>query len=768
VQDIVDDIMRDYRDRQQELGNVDNWGQPKEKLDKRKVEKWVRDNLPKLGGDEGQTSKRGKKQFMPSAPEGLSEAIGDKLRGKSDGQKDKPTTKTPKIGKPERSTPKEKKFPTQKFPSKRESGSKMKIPPLKENTGKQTEPRKKPSPIDSRKSRPVVRDLKAPQNKECKEQLGLKLKMNPLEIQARKVESLKTPTESFSEVIGKKFKQEQEDRSSTEKKRTMENPIKDTKAGTIHEVKIYLPEVRGMKIQSEAELRKFVNEELSGMKHMPNFDKIMNDAIAHINLRKLVGERNTLSFPEIRKISNQIDVPLRTTRKWTTESGMPKFYKLAESAITKTEAKKILDHLKASRNGVDSVKELESRLTTLYIHDHVKQLTSYNRDMETSRKYYKFLENLSEGGIVTDAARRAGVSPLAGRNYINGIFPHLVKRVADVPPVIPKDGWKWLPKQIGDTRQFIEVPLKVTNWNEVQHVLKQIEPLTGAQMKRWQSMFGSITKEEAFMYSLGAIIADGSLNTAHMSSRMTLALSKKYNWSPNFGEGVCHCLGVLGIRAERGKDWDAPNNLITERGKKRRITGPGFHTWESKHDPLLRWMRDSCLGLSATQNKIKTPIEIEWALTAPIELRKKILQGIADGDGYVSVNSQYIGLSTRVNQPFYGRLLKSFDVESIPTSKDVLVKQSESILKVAEIGLFKHAESRQESLEELRLLVHERKTKSLGSRLSKEEIDFAMTLRGENKSYGEITRTIFRKYGNSWDISTIEHAIKRRQASTKI
>jgi len=87
IDDIVDDIMRDYRDKQRELGNVDNWGQPKEKLDKRKVEKWVRKNLPKLQGDEGEVKKKGKKRFFPSAPEGLSEAIGNKLKGKGSEKK---------------------------------------------------------------------------------------------------------------------------------------------------------------------------------------------------------------------------------------------------------------------------------------------------------------------------------------------------------------------------------------------------------------------------------------------------------------------------------------------------------------------------------------------------------------------------------------------------------------------------------------------------------------------------------------------------------
>jgi hypothetical protein len=138
------------------------------------------------------------------------------------------------------------------------------------------------------------------------------------------------------------------------------------------------------------------------------------------------------------------------------------------------------------------------------------------------------------------------------------------------------------------------------------------------------------------------------------------------------------------------------------------------------------------------------------------------VQGIADGDGYVSVNSQYAALSTKVNQPFFGRLLRSFDIESLETQKDVLVKQTDSILRFAKLKPFKQATSRCESLEELNTLVIARKSKAVGSRLSQAEINHALMLRQKGKSYGEITKLVYREFGTSWDISTIEHAIKRQ------
>jgi hypothetical protein len=677
VNDIVDDITKKYREEQRTRGLVDNWGQPQQKLDRRKVKEFVKNELEQMQDNSKRMKKRAVGDSLLKAPlESLSEAIGRKFKQKRDS---KPRTR--EISKPHQ-------------------------------LSKQRE---------SKKSTPKPRERTKSQNSSTKERK---------DVQRRSSDG------------------------------TLKPPKEQNKAGKVYDVKMRFSEIRGVEFRTEGKLRKFMNEELNGMKHLPGFDKMMNDAIAHINLKKSIGDRTSLTFPEIRELSNQIDVPLRTTRKWVADSGNPKLYRLAESAITKSDAKALLDRLKLSRNGVDNVPEIQKRLSNLYSGDHVRQLKSFNRDLEASRKYFKFLELLSDGGIVTDIARRAGVSPLTGRNYTNGVFPHLVKRVVDVPSAVPKDGWKWLQLAIDGNRVAIEAPLKAKDWSDVKDVLQQLG-LVGGKMAQLPSKFDIHDKETAFMYALGAIISDGSLSASGLSSRMTLPLSKKYNWSLKFGEAVCLCLGALGIKAEKKSDWKSPNNVITDGGRKRRISGPGFHVWESEQHPLLGWIRKSCLGLNKNQNKIENPLDAEWVLSAPRRLRTALVQGIADGDGYVSVNSQYAALSTKVNQPFFGRLLRSFDIESLETKKDVLIKQTESILKFAELEPFRQAKSRRKDLEELNSLVITRKSKIAGSRLSQAEIDQALMLRRKGKSYGEITKLVYREFGTSWDISTIEHAIKR-------
>ena len=141
------------------------------------------------------------------------------------------------------------------------------------------------------------------------------------------------------------------------------------------------------------------------------------------------------------------------------------------------------------------------------------------------------------------------------------------------------------------------------------------------------------------------------------------------------------------------------------------------------------WIRRSCLGLADNENKINTAIKSEWVLDASKALKVAFLQGIGDGDGYVSVNSQEIALSSIRNQSFYQRVLKSIGIESVTDPTRTLVKQSESIVKVGEVGLFRYAESRKKALDELTSIVKARKSKPASSRLSKSEISYACELR---------------------------------------
>lgn len=439
---------------------------------------------------------------------------------------------------------------------------------------------------------------------------------------------------------------------------------------------------------------------------------------------------------------------------------------MIENAITKSEARLILDKIRIDNNGIDSVSEITKRLDYYYLGQDLRKTPAFKENLDMARKYFRYQEILKEGGIQADMSRRAGINSLTGKKWCNGVRPRLVRSVSVIPNETPKEGYKWLPTAIdnkGLRYGFIQVPVRIKSWVDIQEVIKRISPLDSPKMEEWQGQFGKLDQETAFAYSLGVILADGSLTLSDRgTTQVTLPLSKKYRWSHDMGEAFSYNIGVTGIYAKRRSDWKAPGNIIQEGNKSRKITGPGFYVWNTENTPILTWVRRSCFGMKDSHTKIENPVSTDWILTAPKTHRIAFLQGVADGDGYVSVNSQYVGLSTKCNQRFYQKLLKTFQIKSRTTPKDVTVNKSDEILKIATLPLFKHAKSRDEDLRELAEMIHVRKSKPVGSRLSHSEIDFAEKLRKRGLSYGGITRRIFKKFGTSWDPSSIEHAIKRR------
>jgi hypothetical protein len=121
VDDLVNDIMRKYREEQQKLGNVDNWGQPNEKLDRKKVEKWVEEQLKKLNDNEKKVRQRGEQHFSPkAAAESLAEAIKNRLPEKKTKTSEQPRQSTPRESERSRPTSSERRKTDEKAPSTKE------------------------------------------------------------------------------------------------------------------------------------------------------------------------------------------------------------------------------------------------------------------------------------------------------------------------------------------------------------------------------------------------------------------------------------------------------------------------------------------------------------------------------------------------------------------------------------------------------------------------------------------------------------------------
>ncbi|MFW9889095.1 MAG: LAGLIDADG family homing endonuclease [Candidatus Thorarchaeota archaeon] len=257
----------------------------------------------------------------------------------------------------------------------------------------------------------------------------------------------KSVAASLSEAIGKRLaeekpKKESSDSAPTSKKerslgedrkpKTSSESLKEghdvRKRLKRYKVSMYEPQIRDVKFKTGDSLTRYIDQELNGMKHLPNFDKIKNDALAQMMLRELVGTRRTLALNEIRSLSEQVKLPFRTTRHYVGKKGRPEFYRLAEKAITRSEAQSILSRIQLKLGGIRSHSDVEDKLKENGVLDHLRTLSSHERDKGMVQKYFSFLDALSEGGIMRDIARRVGVSDGTGITWTKGVFPSYIKR----------------------------------------------------------------------------------------------------------------------------------------------------------------------------------------------------------------------------------------------------------------------------------------------------------------------------------------------------
>lgn len=759
VDDFVDDIMKDYRDKQRELGNVDNWGQPNEKLDRKKVEKWVRKNLPKLNDNE--VKKSGSRKFSPKAPtESLSEAIGNKLKEKDDTQKDKQKkSKTPSTSEPRKSkpSPKERKSPKPKSPSKKE--------PMK--------------------------------------QLGPKIKTKPSEARKKKIRSPRAPTEGMSKAIGDKLKEKAEQLKDRKKTPTISKPRKSTfspkeksslkpkspakrehnntpqmKNPSSKERKEWLgpklkmkpPEVRGEKITSKKQLRELANGEYSSLKKKADFPQRMKEAEVHQDLMKKYAGKERIEYGEIGKIAKELGVDRETVSNWMTKGMNPRLYTYMNWSTPKSEAAEKVRKIQEANNGIRNSQDVKKRLDNYYLGTEERAAKFHNREIKKMDKYFEFLDVYKEGGLHLDIAKEVGLSDSGAHGYLDGETPRLVELARQIPAELPHAGYKWLPMKYehgghgGKWSDWMQVPEKITDYKQVMDVVKQLKPLDDVDMRRLGKKYsGDFTREEGFMHLLGTYVSDAKEpSSSTSSSAYGLNLSVDKDWNKDFGEATRYHLGQIGIRSHQLENIPARKAIVQTPKGLREISMKSQYHWTSENSTIVRWIRRTCLGFEESA-KTYQKIDGDWILKSPKNLRVAFLQGFSDGDGHSDVTNGSFSISTHSNHEFVSKLLESFGIKTSHTETYVRTKNREDFLKATELPPFKYAKTRLEEMEQANKMIDVTRRSMYSNPLSEIEISRIKVLRNEGLSYGDIRERIFQEYGYSLHTFDIWNIVKRNR-----
>lgn len=546
-------------------------------------------------------------------------------------------------------------------------------------------------------------------------------------------------------------------------KRDAEEERKERHGGRI---RIERPEIDGIPVESEEHLKKIIAEKHPGVLDMPGAEKMLHEACVHLRMANQLENRKYLQYGEVPKLAEENDIKEGTVRVWATKGVIPRLYHHVENSISRLEAKARFERIREQNNGVMSTDEFNRRMNNYYLHEEWKQSGFYGRDLRVMRKYSNFMQLYKRGGSLEHIARQADVPTSTAGGWLEGRQPRSVRIASGIPAEEPRPGFKWLPRRFVDGRypmDCFEVPEKIDSYEEVLAVLKQLKPLDNEQTRAWDARYGRLTREEEFMYLLGAYMSDSSIfNSTTLGQSIGIRLSTRYPWSYDFGEGLCQSLGTCGIHAHRVDNTPAKTAYMkTDRGL-RAIHQSEKLNWASENSPLVHWINRSCLGYRNEIAKRDQSANADWILDAPYQMRKAVLQGLGDGDGSASVQGNYVCVSSKCNKQFIRKLVESFGVSIRLTDTDVVTTGMDEAKKAAQIPPFRYSESRLEACRRIVKRV-EGKRSIRDDPLEHEEVDFILAMKERGYSSWEISEAFFDEFGSAVEHRTIGNVRKKRE-----
>ncbi len=523
-------------------------------------------------------------------------------------------------------------------------------------------------------------------------------------------------------------------------------------------INIWYPKIGKRIISSKESLHKIIDNYYPGIKRNQQFHSLIKDAENHLILIRKIGDSAKIEKGEISRLARELNFTIQRTSSYIQCQGRPRLYRLIDLCISKTEAQTRLAKIENENHGVSSTEELLRRLATYYLAEELGVSLDDSYYLLQADKYFHSLRLLANGGLFSEVADQIEISRIQVRRwFLNEGKPFLVHLTSRIPKQPPWRGYKWLPTYIDPygihiPSDFIQVPMLLEHWEQIEHVLSQLTERNDQKMSDWQDRFGRISRENAFAYVLGMMVSDATKNgtRSYSSIGFELKLTKAKSWSEQVGEATCYYLGKLGIDAKRGKPVH-------------HVGGYEAHYWYGGRSPLLKWMLRSVLGINLGNCTTYQPIRCEWLLDCPLEIRLKFLQALNDGDGFASVKGQKLGNTCIPNISFFMQLLNSFGVESCPRSdqKQVVIRKADSIKQAVRMPFFLHATGRQIIAEKLAKMLSKRKLQRRGF-FPEDVVTLILSLKRKGYSLGAIAERVFDKYELSFSRSSIDNIIRSR------
>ncbi len=198
--------------------------------------------------------------------------------------------------------------------------------------------------------------------------------------------------------------------------------------GKPREVKIYVPQVKGQKIESLAELKKLILEEFPGIQNRDDYDCMVHMAAEHFKLLEALGERRTVKQHEVGRIATMLSIKKSCAVSWTFYGYKPFLYRVLENARPRSEVKQIVAGFRRELNGLGSWDDVQSRLDQIYPNREYENNSRFQLRQGHVIDFFRLLEEI-DSGTVKGISARTGIRRRGVHSFMEGSLPYLVRLV---------------------------------------------------------------------------------------------------------------------------------------------------------------------------------------------------------------------------------------------------------------------------------------------------------------------------------------------------
>ena len=459
---------------------------------------------------------------------------------------------------------------------------------------------------------------------------------------------------------------------------------------------------------------------------------------------------------------------------------------LEKRAATLPIYKRRAEKLRKAENDIRSLDDLVNRISheSFVFSDKLWVNPNFEQQLNDAANHLHILSLVETGYHPCDLAMHFNIHKDSLCQTLRQQFqPRLIRLASKIPKCSPNHGYCWVPTFTSEDEipdRFIQASPKIYDYEQLLPVFKQLVSLTNLDshptrqiskrgfslslLKMWTYQFGSIEtiedKIHSFGYIIGTALSDGHIALeSTYSSQFKIELSSVYSWSKTFGDRVAYYLTCIGIPTKRLED--IPANPPEK-------PNPS-HIWKSIKTPFLTWIKEGVLGFEPGQTHSDYPAKIDWVLNAPRAFQIKILQGLFDGDGWVSVINSEIGISSKVNTNFIEQLLLNVDIKSTKCeSNQLLIKTKNAIRQAVTLPLFLSATAKIESAKKIVQMLDKARSSvtaidniPLIQRILELGLDISLSI-------GQIRLKIFEEYSITLSYGTIKRILAKGNERMKI